>query len=309
MQFLSSFSQQLPLTPQQKLINHFQTQEQLKCDPFYVIVKLALVPLFQQKIKTEQSKQPCLEERAKTSSKITLSFNESFVTKEWTLNLEGPGIYQKLSRTCRGNSRAELTELRPYFIKFLRWFDYKEDRGIQTILKASKKGMEILLEGYENLEKQMITITQIQNQQEVKIHIPTHNSERDSLHRILRNDINLLDKALKKKSEEQQQEFDQLLDDEEKFYFPIHQYQLAKPAQKIDDYMFKIIQERWSENIREGLVRFLKDGSEEAFNCYDSIEKLISENPSVHLKMQQQAIELLSASLLAKLPNYSVSYE
>jgi hypothetical protein len=303
------------VSPQEEAMKYFREKQELKCDPLYLAVIVGNVHNLSLKLKKERE-----EEKAKLTQSgktvlplkgIKISFKEDSSVKT-----EEPGLSQTLVRAWNGERREELSLIRPHLVKLLRWFDY-EDPMIKTILKVFKSGLEDILAGYREQPDQEISITQVpSNQKEennkdsspaLTVKIQEQTPETDVIIRILENDIDLLNHAIKEKKDERQiAELKEKLASEEKKYFHFHQLRLIKAAdQTIDAYLAEKVKETWDLKTLQGIVSFFEARPNEAFNHFDSIASLVSKNPATYHELKLRIRDLIASTL----PNCTVKIQ
>jgi hypothetical protein len=293
---------------QTMLLDYFDHQEQLPCDPVYLAITFGNVYLLYLKLKEQhQIEAERLKKEGKTISPlgaIRISFKNSGI------EIQEPGLFsQTLPRLWSGETRTELRLIRPHLIKLLRWFDY-EDPNYKTILKMCKLGIGVILEGYKNLASQKMTVTQTlptpPDKQEapppIVIDIQTIDPEVELVISRLEGDMALLEDAVKNKDERSAQELKIKLAQEEAKYFPMHRLHLIKVAKTIDEYMAEKVKSRWTNITLEGIVKIFNADPNESFNRYEAIASLIRPNPAEHAKLKGEIKQLT----LATTPNCQI---
>lgn len=301
----------LPLNSIEEVVHNFKEQEELKCDCLYLAIRLGTVHLrhvrlFQDYlIQTEK-----LIEEGKSIPPlqgVKIGFND-----DSSITIDEPSYFQGVFRSVSGTGRRQLGLIRPHLVQLLRWFDYKNE-AFEEILTACKLGLEVLLKGYLE-QSQVISISQTIIQSERKeeearekskkvvqvLNIPIQKTpETDLVICALRDNIDFLSEALKKKDERQEKEFAEKLEKERFRYFHLYDLQLIKVAKTIDEYMAAQLRARWSTNKLSGIVNFFKAAKEnpEDFSHCESIEKAISPNPEIHQSLKLEVRELLSTTL------------
>lgn len=287
---------------QTMLLDYFDHQELLPCDPVYLAITLGNVYILYLKLQQEHQKETeRLKKEGKTLSPlgaIRISFKNSGI------EIQEPGLFsQVLPRLWSGETRTELRLIRPHLIKLLRWFDY-ENSNYKTILKMCKLGIGIILEGYKNLASQKMTVTQTlptpPDKQEapppIVIDIQTIDPEVELVISRLEGDMALLEDAIKEKDQRSTLELKTKLVSEEAKYFPMHRLHLIKVAKTIDEYMAEKVKSRWTNITLDGIVKIFNADPNESFNRYDAIASLISPNPAEHIKLKTEIRQLTVAT-------------
>ncbi len=292
-----------PLSPQETVMKYFKEQEELKCDPLYLAVKLGIIHLLYLKM-VKQHKEEAIRAAQMgipipPLQSIKISFKE-----DCSLHIAEPGFFsQSLARKWSGEGRGELGYIRPHLVKLLRWFNYQDDT-YKTILNVCKCGIEAILNGYKYQQNLEFIITQSENQKPEEqaiaktFKIQAHTPETDLVIRILENDIAFLEEATKVKDDRQAKEFTEKLAQEEVKYFPLYQLKLMKVAKTIDAYMAEQVKSRWDDETLQGIVRLFKAESKEAFNHYQSLSSLVSRNPEAHAALKTDIRDLLASTLI-----------
>lgn len=299
------------MNPREETMKSFIEQE-LKCDPLYLAVTLGNVHLLHLKLsKQHHEEAKKLKESGKKAAPmgaIKISFKEDGYVK-----IEEPGLLkQSLTRAWSREGREELGLIRPHLVKLLNWFDY-ENKMMKTILKLCRFGLEDILQGYLNEDPQEIVITQNnppqvpENEQHTStliLKIQSRTPDTDFVIRILKNDIALLDEAIKENKDKRQAEDLKLkLKEEEQNYFSLYQLNLINEAKKIDAYLSEKVKERWSSHKLQGIVNLFEDVS----NNFDSLSQLIAPIPAQHHELRLKMRELVTSSALPSC-NFKVQY-
>jgi len=285
-QRLQSYIQPPPIQPQplDELIEQVK-EEELLCDPMYLVIKIATIPLVHQQINVDP--------QVYNIKGIRLSIQNAVV------EVQKPGYLQGMRRLWKGDTREQLLSIRPHLIKALKWFPPEKNGNYQEIFACCQKGLEKLLDTYRSRKKHLvITDPSIKTDSHQVTPIKINTTEKENwVSRQLEEDIALIDYELHKT---QKRPSDNLLLEDEK-RFPSQKLILKSPSQTIEEFLKVKIQKNWDSETITAIANIFRSNNTNSFNPNKAINDYIEKNPLFFLEIKNKLHEEYSS-----LSNYSI---